>query len=113
MNERREERIGEERETSKWGTHPKTCIFKDKSTYLYKRYDSKMSIQSLTTPAIFIVNALVLPISRNTAMLSPNAAPALDKKINGSITTLGSFHILGASMNANGTRRKAKQQGAI
>ena len=40
-----------------------------------------MSIQSLTTPATFIVRALVRPISKKTDILSPNAAVALDKKM--------------------------------
>ena len=31
--------------------------------------DNPMSIQSLTTPAMFMVSAEVLPINRNTAML--------------------------------------------
>ena len=35
--------------------------------------DSPMSIQSLTTPAMFMVSAEVLPMSRNTAMLRPGA----------------------------------------
>jgi hypothetical protein len=33
------------------------------------RYESRIRIQSFTTPATFIVNALVLPMSKNTAML--------------------------------------------
>lgn len=43
--------------------------------------ESPMSIQSLMTPAMFIVSALVLPISRKTDMLRPKAAAALLKKI--------------------------------
>lgn len=37
-------------------------------THPYMRTDSKMSSQSLITPATFMVKALVLPISRNTAI---------------------------------------------
>ena len=40
-----------------------------------------MSIQSLMTPAMFIVSALVFPISRKTDMLRAKAAAALLKKI--------------------------------
>ena len=40
-----------------------------------------ISIQSFMTPAMFMVNALVFPISKKTDMLSPNAAAALLRKI--------------------------------
>ena len=43
-------------------------------THLYSMTERPISSQSFTTPAMFIVSADVLPISRNTAMLSAAAA---------------------------------------
>ena len=40
-----------------------------------------MSSQSLTTPATFIVSALVLPISKKTLIFNPKAMAALERKI--------------------------------
>jgi hypothetical protein len=40
------------------------------TTHLYSQTESPMSSQSFTTPAMFIVNADVFPISRKTAMFS-------------------------------------------
>ena len=43
------------------------------------------------TPATFIVSADVRPISMNTLMLRANAAAALERKMVGFRSTLGSF----------------------
>ena len=50
-------------------------------TALKIRTDSPMRSQSLMTPAIFIVSALVFPIKRKTDMLSANATTALLRKM--------------------------------
>lgn len=97
-----------------------------------------MSSQSLTTPAMFMVSADVLPISRNTDMLSANAAAALVTKMemltltcelglisaeltaeeallldSGTKLTLSSASSCRASMMPQGMQRKAKDAGAM
>ena len=54
-----------------------------------------MSIQSLMTPAMFIVRALVFPMSKNTARLSAKAHVALSVSMPQSNTSVESFIIAG------------------
>ena len=70
-----------------------------------------MSIQSLMTPAMFIVNALVLPINKNTARLSAKAHDAFNTNIGQSKTSETSAIIFGPSMKTNGNARKNAHAG--
>ena len=58
-----------------------SCNVMKSHTALKIATERPISIQSLMTPAMFIVSALVLPMSRKTDMLRPKAAAALLKKI--------------------------------
>ncbi len=62
-------------------------------------------------PAMFMVSADVLPMSRYTARLSANAATALESRINGSKLTPLESRSLGYSRKSHGTSRNTKQQG--
>lgn len=72
-----------------------------------------MSVQSLMKPEITSVSALVLPMSKNTLMLSPNAAIALLRKIIGSNKTADSWASRGSSKIAHGMLKNKKDTGAM
>ena len=73
--------------------------------------EMKIRIQSLITPATFIVNAEVLPINKYTDTLSAKASVALLSSTAGFTLTSSAASNLGNSKNTNGTVRNAKHAG--
>ena len=71
----------------------------------------QMSIQSLITPAMFMVKALVLPMSKKTARLRQKAVVALASMTIGRSCHVSLVRMTGNSSSRNGSVRQAKQAG--
>ena len=70
-----------------------------------------MSIQSLMTPAMFMVSALVLPMRRKTARLRQNAVAALASITGGRSCHASLLRMTGNSSTRKGTVRHSRQAG--